>query len=119
MTGLFPTRNIEQEQLTTQERLNTREFKGDGTPFLKLPGCVSITRVKVGTTELPPYVTNKFPLDADAKEHVSSDWPLYDLSTDETGTPVLVRSVQSNDGIWQEGVTISVTGEWAKAGGKG
>lgn len=119
MTGLFPQRNIEQEELSAQERANTREFRGDGTPFLKLPGCISVSRVIVGTVELPAYVNNRFPLDADAKEHISADWPLYDLSTDETGMPVLVRSVQSNDGIWQEGVTICITGEWAKAGSKG
>lgn len=90
-------------------------FSGTGQPFLPVPGCKRVDRVFVSGIELPAYVTQRFPTDADAKEHVQSDWPLWDLGEDATGQPVLLRSVQSNDGIWQEGAQIVVVGEWEEA----
>ena len=90
-------------------------FTGTGQPYLPVPGFKRVDRVFVSGIELPAYIKQKFPIDSDAKEHVSAEWPLWDLSEDAAGQPVLLRSVQSNDGIWQEGATIVVVGEWDEA----
>ena len=112
-TGLFPVVATAAAALALgADSASARTFLGSGDAFLKVPGCRSVSRVLVGNIEIPAYITQKFPTDNDAKEHVATDWPLYDLSQDETGQPVLLRSVQSNDGIWQEGVEITVVGEW-------
>lgn len=112
-SGLFAVAAIAATaSMLGSEAAQARTFEGTGNGFLPLPGCKSVSRVLVGNVEMPAYVSQKFPVDADAKNHVSADWPLYDLSEDETGTPCLMRSVQSNDGIWQAGVQITVVGEW-------
>lgn len=112
MSGLFATMARPEDLVGQDEAKRAREFKGNGTPFLKVPGCKSVEKVFVGGTELPATITQKFPVDADAKDLVSQEWPMYDLSPDETGTPTLLRSTVSNDGIWQDGISITVVGEW-------
>lgn len=112
MSGLFPTMARPADLVDADDAKRVREFKGDGTPFLKVPGCKSVDKVFVGGVELPATVSHKFPLDADGKDLVAQEWPMYDLAADEAGTPTLLRSVQSNDGIWQDDVRITVLGEW-------
>jgi hypothetical protein len=112
-TGLFAVAVLAATaSVLGSDAAQARTFQGTGDAFLPLPGCKSVSRVLVGDVELPPYVAQKFPIDNDAKEHVATEWPLYDLSEDDSGTPCLMRSVQSNDGIWQSGVSITVVGEW-------
>jgi hypothetical protein len=112
MAGLFATMERPADLVGQDEAKRAREFKGNGTPFLKVPGCKSVDKVFVGGTQIPASVTHKFPVDADGKELISQEWPMYDLTADEIGTPTLLRSVQSNDGIWQDGVSITIVGEW-------
>lgn len=115
-TGLFAVAALAATaSLLGSDAGQAKTFEGTGDPFLPLPGCKSVHRVLVGNVELPPYVVQKFPLDNDAKEHVTTEWPLYDLSEDDSGVPCLMRSVQSNDGIWQAGVAITVVGEWEES----
>lgn len=112
-TGLFAVAALAATaSMLGSESAQARTFEGTGDAFLPLPGCKSVSRVLVGNVEIPAYVSQKFPTDNDAKDHVTAEWPLYDLSEDDTGTPCLMRSVQSNDGIWQAGVKITVVGEW-------
>jgi hypothetical protein len=112
-SGLFAVAAIAATaSLLGSDAAQARTFEGTDNAFLPLPGCKSVSRVLVGNVELPAYVSQKFPLDNDAKDHVTTEWPLYDLAEDDTGTPCLMRSVQSNDGIWQAGVQITVVGEW-------
>jgi hypothetical protein len=112
MAGLFATMERPVDLVGENDAKRAREFKGSGTPFLKVPGCKSVEKVFVGGTELPASIKHRFPVDADGKDLVSQEWPMYDLSADEVGTPTLLRSVQSNDGIWQDGISVTVVGEW-------
>lgn len=101
---------------TPQEGTEVRSFVGDGTPYLPLPGCKSVSSVRVSGVEVPPFVENKFPVgQGDNQEFIRQLWPLYELSAAEDGTPVLLRSVQSNDGIWQQGAVVTIGGEWEAA----
>jgi hypothetical protein len=40
--------------------------------------------------------------------------PLIKQDKLDDGTPVLVRSVKSNDGFWQLGLQVQVDGDWEK-----
>lgn len=91
---------------------NTRMFTGDGTPFLRLPDLKTVEVVRLGSTVLPFTERRRYPLDADGNHHQEVTHELLTIEVDEDGTPVLLRSKLSNDGIWQKGATIAVTGEW-------
>lgn len=107
------------EGLTEQERRrrpNSREFKGDGTPFLKVPGLRALAAgdgaVRVGDLELPAVYTYRVPLDVSLTEFETRSEPLVKLDRAPDGTPILLRNKHSNDGIWQPGLSIFVDGEW-------
>lgn len=103
-----------------QESERTRTFiaEGDpktaapGSPLLKVPGLRGLESVRVGMTPIP---LTEERLHATRVEHVKERViePLIRLERLPDGVPVLQRSVLSNDGIWQPGVTVYVTGEWA------
>lgn len=110
MNGLFPARPV---PVAPPPGETVRAFVGNGDVELPVPGCKRATSVRVGMADIPQYVTNKFPVgQGDPQEMISQDWPLWMLATADDGTPVLRRSMQSNDGIWQEGVQILVAGEF-------
>ncbi len=90
----------------------SRSFTGDGTPFLRVPGLQSLESVRVGTADLPRTGEFRFPKTGQKGFFVDSVLPLYELTRDEAGTPFLLRSETSNDGIWQKDFTVYVTGEW-------
>jgi hypothetical protein len=101
--------------LTQQEREthNTKVFDGNGTPFLKVPGLVRVEAVRVNAMDLPLQRVVEYRTDAaegSAAERMTL--PLVVVDRDEDGTPVLLRSMLSNDGIWQDGAKVYVTGEW-------
>lgn len=90
-----------------------KTFTGDGTGRLSIPGCRAVAQVFVGGMEIERYHENKHPLDnTERPEYIKQSIPLWDLSETEDGIPCLVRNMQSNDGIWQDGATITVVGEW-------
>ena len=111
LAGLFPTSAVATDFLTEEERFSARSFKGEGQPFLVLPGCKSVERVFVGGAEVPAYVTHQIPLDADGKQLKDVEYPLWTLAQADTGETILLRARFSNDGIWQE-ADITVVGEF-------
>jgi hypothetical protein len=91
-----------------------RQFVGDGTAYLKVPGLLSITAVRVGTTDIP--LTLKEEVLIDMSEAAKTEWHEHELirfAMDVDGIPVVMRSIKSNDGIWQPGVNVYVAGTWA------
>lgn len=70
-----------------------REFTGDGKGLLRVAGCTSVQCVSVGGFELPKDV----------------------YSLEEPGKDAyLTRAATSNDGVWQNGATVAVSGTWLK-----
>lgn len=92
----------------------TREFAGDGSPFLRVPGLVSFTAVRIGTTDIPLTERRKYPTNGSLTAFQDVDEPLFFLDRDAQG-PVLLRSEISNNGLWQSGQPVYITGEWADA----
>lgn len=96
-----------------QERADTQEFLGTGTPYLEVPGLTRVTAVRVGNQELPLTAPLKFPVTAGGELYTCQD-PLVSLQRNGNGVPVLLRNTRSNDGIWQKDCPIYVSGEWEK-----
>lgn len=92
-----------------------RQFTGSGTPHLRVPGLIGLPdKVRVGATEIParsPYALPDNRLTDNRPVH-ASDLPNFSRTEDVDGTPLLLRSMRSNDGIWQAGAPIAVWGDW-------
>lgn len=91
---------------------NTRVFEGNGTPFLRVPGLKTLEKVAVGTQEVPLTEEREYPTDGTGLRLKSQTLKIVDVQIAPDGTPVLLRSIYSNDGIWQKGARIYVTGEF-------
>ncbi|MEO7716256.1 MAG: hypothetical protein ABIY70_08630 [Capsulimonas sp.] len=104
--------------LNTDERVSgkVREFIGDGSPHLLVAGLLAVLSVRIGTTNIPIERDYSFPHNADPlfNKKVEITLPQVALipAEEAEGTAILMRSVHSNDGIWQPGVKIYVGGEW-------
>lgn len=101
-----------------QLRPNVREFRGDGTPYLKVPGLLKLAEgdgaVRVGDLELPATYTYQVPLDGSERPQMETRTePMVILRNAPDGTPILLRNRHSNEGMWQDGVAVYVDGEWA------
>jgi hypothetical protein len=87
------------------------------TPYLPLPGLVGpVTHVRVHGQDLPerrPFTVRDFRLTEDRLPPIATDMPMWLVVEGNDGTPVLMRSVCSNNGIWQKGATIAVWGTWS------
>ena len=94
---------------------NTRAFKGDGTPYLKVPGLLKVEGIRVNFAELPLVEKREYPVDHTHQRLMTDEFPTVALEQAQDGTPVLLRSITSNDGLWQDGEPIYVTGEWDDA----
>ena len=93
-----------------------REFAGNGTPHLRVPGLVGDpTAVRVDMIDLPLRLKMSFPDNHLNGQTVHSDMQILRMETDSDGTPVLLRSMISNDGVWQKGHKVFVWGEWENA----
>jgi hypothetical protein len=92
---------------------NTREFIGDGTPYLKVPGCVKVESVRVGQQVIPLAEIRNYPTDATLQRFDQVTEPMIALEQGNDGTPVLMRSQLSNDGIWQKDKPVYVTAQWS------
>lgn len=106
-------------QISKQEALDarTREVKGDGGPFLKVPGLVSIAAIAVmstiGRIQLALDETRLVMLNHDERQPRGAvHEPLFDLQNEGTPQAVLARSILSNDGNFQKDAAFYVTGEW-------
>jgi hypothetical protein len=90
-----------------------KTFTGNGTPFLPVPGLKKVTSVAVGQPDaiIPLTEKREYPIEDGKSE--TRDEQLIDLQINPAdGAATLLRSELSNDGIWQSGVSIFVTGEW-------
>ena len=93
-----------------------REFVGDGTESLSVPGLIGDPHsVRVGSTEIPLRVAASFQSNKLNGQTIETDLPLLMVTTNAHNTPVLLRAGFSNDGIWQKGARIYVWGVWAEA----
>lgn len=94
-----------------------------GDSILRVPGLKRVYKVFLGKMELPEFQGFSFPkgiTDEEFKNKVYVEWPVYKLDKAEDGSEALLRAEWSNDGKWQEGVPITIYGDWedekAKAG---
>lgn len=92
----------------------TREFAGDGTPFLRVPGLQKLEALRIGNTEIPLEQKRQYPTDGTHTNFETVNEPLVSLQHDAQGA-VLLRSVLSNNGMWQSGQPIFVVGDWEDA----
>ena len=93
-----------------------REFVGNGTPHLRVDGLIGDPEaVRVDMIDLPLRLKMRFPDNHLNGQTVHSDMPVLRVETDSDGTPVLLRSIISNDGLWQKGHKIFVWGDWAES----
>lgn len=106
------------DQPAPEVAANRRTFVGDGTPFLRVPGLLKVHGVRVSGVEIPLVEEREIPVDGTLSQVRVMQLPMIDLQEDENGVPTLLRSMNSNDGIWQPGVPIQVTGEWAPRRGR-
>jgi len=93
-----------------------REFVGDGTFELAVPGCQHVHAVFVDGFRLDDEIVQQISIDQAysdyPKKHYPHRTPVVMLDR-ERG--VLLRCVQSNDGRWQSGSRISVWADWEPA----
>ncbi len=105
---------VEPVEKSERAAANFKEFKGDGSALLREPGLKKVNRVRVGATELPKSIKESVPTDLTHSKFEEHEFDMYQLDVDGTGTPVLLRSIKSNDGLWQDGVSVYIDGEWEK-----
>jgi len=89
-----------------------REFLGDGTAYLRVPGLKEVKSVQIGRTGIPLEQDYQFPHNSNFQQKVQITFPFVSVQPGPDGVKVLLRSVHSNDGIWQAGQKIYVGGVW-------
>jgi hypothetical protein len=94
-----------------------RSFEGDGSPYLKVPGLKKIKAVRVGQVDVPLTIEQQIPTDATLKNFETQTVEMVKLVNTPEGEQVLLRNLQSNDGMWQKGVPVYVAGDWESAKG--
>lgn len=100
--------------LSQQEKVdnNTRLFLGEGSPFLRVPGLVALQSVRIGAMHLPLYEAREYPTDRTMRRVETVQEQVVAVNRADDDTPILMRGVISNDGIWQAGAPIYVSGVW-------
>ena len=92
----------------------TRAFQATGGYLLPVPGLQKLEAVRIGTVEIPLKAPRPFHMQVKGQQPgpvmQEVDMVMHQITADFGS--VLLRSVYSNDGIWQDGATIFVTGEW-------
>lgn len=106
-------------QISKQEALDarTREVQGDGGPFLKVPGLVTLSAIAVmstiGRVPLALDETRLVMINHDERQpREAVHEPMFDLQNAGTTQAVLARSILSNDGNFQKDASFYVTGDW-------
>lgn len=97
---------------TYENDQRTRVFYGDGGPYLRVPGLLNLERVRIGSIDVPRERIDMVLMDATGKNLAPMRIPLWDVSPAADGVPVLRRGIASNNGLWQEGVAVFLTGDW-------
>ena len=91
----------------------TRAFAASGGPLLPVPGLVKLESVRIGDVEIP--LTDKRTMWRQKRgkkaEPIEVDVPMVKAVVLD-GQAALARSVYSNHGVWQDGETVYVTGQW-------
>lgn len=109
--GFHPIADLAQREAVGA---NTRRFMGEGTLFLKVPGLKTLHAVAQGGVAFPEKRLVRYPVDLSNRlEEVELD--LFHHTHLPDGTPILMRSLVSNDGYFQSQVPWDVTGEWDDA----
>lgn len=91
---------------------DARVFTGDGTAYLRVPGLKNLNSVQMGVMVMPLVFEMELPEYGRTDRYITTEVPTVQVAQDSDETPVLMRSVYSNDGIWQKGAEIIVRGEW-------
>lgn len=91
-----------------------RPFTVTSPTRIEVPGCTFVHRVFVDGAEMPVEEDRMFAVEKKGKEPemVPHTVPLCSLEHVEGHGTCLVRSLYSNDGLWQVGSTVVVVGEW-------
>lgn len=93
-----------------------RAVESDGGPALRVPGLKTLQGVKVGGVDIPTEMVEQYPTAVEGQfETVTVK--LLALEEDVDGTPMIVRSIKSNFGVWLVG-TVYISGTWAEAKAK-
>lgn len=91
---------------------DTREFVGDGTHILRVPGLKKLLGVTCeGGIEIPLEHSEQVVADAGGRLATDS-FPMLLLDHLPDGCPILRRHEKSNDGLWQDRFSFFVKGEW-------
>lgn len=101
---------------------NVKEFIGDGSTTIALPGLtgpiidgqLTVERVTVDGVEIPLRVGIQLPdmKITEKRGTFITDMPMIDVVQNQDGTPCLYRSICSNHGVWQKGSRILVWAQW-------
>lgn len=93
----------------------TREFVGDGTGALDVTGLLSLEAIEIDYMPFPLKTRRIVPKRDNGKklEKAEVEFDTVSLDGDGTGRTMLYRAAISNDGIWQKGAKIRITGDWA------
>jgi hypothetical protein len=110
--GFAPVEIIQREQM---DRRTTRAFRGSGTMFVAVPGCLSVDAVRVGPMLQDPLIVHEMPTDPSLARVIPMGHQGWRLIEGVDGVPLLQRTRFSNLGVWQKDVEIFVTGEWNTA----
>lgn len=89
----------------------TRVFVGDGGPILAVPGLKSVEQVRINGAIMDLSIVQKIPTTPAQTDFYTHRTPVFMIDGDGASA-VLRRVVQSNDGLWQKGAQVAITGEW-------
>ncbi len=119
LANLFPS---VQERGHAMEDASSRALTGNGGNVLMLRSgneiCRNVTSVRIGDQHLPATMDEEYPVSFDSNgvpKLETVTLPMYIVIETPDG-PALQRSVKTNDGIWQGGAAIHVSGEWVPVG---
>ena len=88
-----------------------RLFRVEDPQGVQVPGCKSISELRLDGVVIPPSVQEEWLKDLTMKNFERVEVPLYQL-VEGTEGPMIIRSLKSNDGNWQVGSVLAVKGEW-------
>jgi hypothetical protein len=93
---------------------NCRFFKVENEFYIECPGLLSLENVVIGGYQAELTDIRNFaeqPLGSEVRM-TPVEVPIFELSFKEDGTPILIRSVYSNDGKFAVGSEVGLIGTW-------
>lgn len=82
---------------------------------LPVPGLLEVHSVRVGDMALPAKHIYDVPDSRNFLKKLTVQMDMYQLAQNYEGKSILLRNMYSNDGRWQAGEKIYVTGVWEDA----